>query len=211
MTYSLNEIEAHSKKAARGAGYHWGIAEEVGKAVRWLSSHGLPGATSLAAHLDQYAHDGRPQTLDGDWSSATGALCPLAAGATLNDCADLLTTARGQTMTNVTQPLLIVPFAAWAALHTKAPLTVVWDSVRLTTNGYDLHIESSGNDLSTQQTDALECFVAKGCHTLAAPALRGNMSPDVWAKLNTFAQRTYAPATEASRLLGAGTGLSDND
>ena len=29
--------------------------------------------------------------------------------------------------------------------------------------------------------------------------------------LNTFAHRTYAPATEESRLLGAGAGLSDND
>jgi hypothetical protein len=29
--------------------------------------------------------------------------------------------------------------------------------------------------------------------------------------LEAFAQRTYAPATEASRMLGAGAGLSDND
>jgi hypothetical protein len=211
MTYSLNEIEAHAKKAARGGGYDWGVAEEAGKAVRWLASHGLPGAAVLAAHLDTQAHDGQPQVLDGDWSSATGALCPLTAGVTLNDCADLLTAAHGQTMKNVTDPLLVVPFAAWAALHIKAPLTVAWDGVRLTTNGYDLHVEGSEDDLSTQQTDVLECFVAKGSHALAAPALRGNISPDVWAKLNTFAQRTYAPATEASRLLGAGAGISDND
>ncbi|MEO9574656.1 MAG: DUF3726 domain-containing protein [Tateyamaria sp.] len=211
MTYSLNEIEAHAKKAARGGGYDWGVAEEAGKAVRWLASHGLPGAEALAAHLSLPAHDGPPQTLEGDWSSATGTLCPLTAGITLNDCADRLTTAHGQTMKNVTQPLLVVPFAAWAALHIKAPLIVVWDSVRLTTNGYDLHVEGAEHDLSTLQTDALECFVAKGDHALAAPALRGNISPDVWAELNTFAQRTYAPATEASRLLGAGAGVTDND
>ncbi|MDG1258191.1 MAG: DUF3726 domain-containing protein, partial [Paracoccaceae bacterium] len=29
--------------------------------------------------------------------------------------------------------------------------------------------------------------------------------------LEEFAQRTFAPATEASRLAGAGAGLSDND
>lgn len=211
MTYSLNEIEAHAKKAARGGGYDWGVAEEAGKAVRWLASHGLPGAEALTAHLEQHAHDGPPQTLDGDWSSATGALCPLTAGVTLNDCAELPTTSHGQRMKNITHPLLVVPFAAWAALHIKAPLTVVWDSVRATTNGFDLLVEGAEDDLSTPQTDVLECFAAKGSHTLAAPALRGNISPDVWAKLNTFAQRTYAPATEASRLLGAGAGVSDND
>jgi hypothetical protein len=211
MTYSLNEIEVHAKKAARGGGYDWGVAEEAGKAVRWLASHGLPGAAVLAAHLDLQAHDGPPQTLDGDWSSATGLLCPLTAGVTLNDCADMLIGARGQIMKNVTQPLLVVPFAAWAALHIKSPVTVVWDSVRATTNGYDLRIEGFEDDLNTSQTTALRCSLAQGSHVLAEPASRGNVSPDIWAKLHTFALRTYAPATEASRLLGAGAGVSDND
>ena len=34
MSFSLNEIEAMGRRAARGAGLHWGIAEEAGKAVR---------------------------------------------------------------------------------------------------------------------------------------------------------------------------------
>lgn len=209
MTYSLNEIEAHAKKAARGGGYDWGVAEETGKAVRWLASHGLPGAEVLAEHLSLQAHDGPPQTLDGDWFSATGALCPLTAGITLNDSADRLIAAQGQAMQNVAQPLLVVPFAAWAALHIKAQLTVVWDNVRATTNGYDLYIEGSEDDLNTSRTDALRCSVAQSDHALGAPALRGVVCEDVWAKLNTFAHRTYAPATEASRSLGAG--VSDND
>ncbi|MGX9355584.1 DUF3726 domain-containing protein [Roseobacteraceae bacterium S113] len=211
MTYSLNEVEAHAKKAARGGGYDWGVAEEAGKAVRWLASHGLPGAAALAAHLDLLADDGPPQALDGDWFSATGALCPLTAGAALNDCADLLNVAHGQTMKTVTQPLLVVPFAAWAALQIKAQLTVVWDSVAATTNGYDLHIEGSEDDLNAPQTTALRCSLAHSNHALVAPGSRGKICPKVWAKLNTFAQRTYAPATEASRLLGAGAGVSDND
>ena len=35
--------------------------------------------------------------------------------------------------------------------------------------------------------------------------------PAVWARLNRFASKTYAPATEASRAAGAGAGLTDND
>lgn len=211
MTYSLNEIEAHAKKAARGGGYDWGIAEETGKAVRWLASHGLPGAEALAAHLDQQAHDGPPQQVDGDWISATGDLCPLSAGVTLNDCANFLTAAHGQAMKNVMQPLLVVPFAAWAALHIKSPLTVGWGSVLATTNGYDLHIEGSKDDLTTQQTSTLYCFIARGTQALEKPALRGVVSSAGWAALDTFAQRTFAPATEASRRLGAGAGITDND
>ena len=37
MTYSLYEIEVTGKRAARGSGFSWGLAEEAGKATRWLS------------------------------------------------------------------------------------------------------------------------------------------------------------------------------
>lgn len=47
-----------------------------------------------------------------------------------------------------------------------------------------------------------------------APATqtRAQLTRDVMRVLNRYASRTYAPATEASRLSGAGTGgLTDND
>ena len=37
MNVSMNEVESMAKTAARGAGYSWGLAEEAGKATRWLS------------------------------------------------------------------------------------------------------------------------------------------------------------------------------
>jgi len=43
------------------------------------------------------------------------------------------------------------------------------------------------------------------------PVLRADVSAESWQRLSTFAHRTFAPATDASRLRGAGPGLSDND
>jgi len=40
---------------------------------------------------------------------------------------------------------------------------------------------------------------------------RCEIADDVWSRLEEFTYRTYAPATEESRVLGAGAGLSDND
>ena len=40
---------------------------------------------------------------------------------------------------------------------------------------------------------------------------RADVSGDVYARLQVFAARTYAPETEASRARGAGAGLTDND
>ncbi|MGC1487905.1 MAG: DUF3726 domain-containing protein, partial [Albidovulum sp.] len=49
--YSQSEIEALGIKAARGAGYDWGMAEEAGMAARWLAHEGLPGPELLLACL----------------------------------------------------------------------------------------------------------------------------------------------------------------
>jgi hypothetical protein len=58
MLFSLNEIEAQLRKAARGAGLPWGLAEEAGKAARWLAMHGIDGLPASAALFEQ--NDGRP-------------------------------------------------------------------------------------------------------------------------------------------------------
>jgi hypothetical protein len=40
---------------------------------------------------------------------------------------------------------------------------------------------------------------------------RCKVADDVWNRLEELTYLTYAPATEESRVLGAGAGLSDND
>ena len=48
--------------------------------------------------------------------------------------------------------------------------------------------------------------------TMAPVNLPGRaIAAETWSRLGAFAQRTFAPATEASRLAGAGAGLQDND
>ena len=47
LTVSLSEVDAMSRKATRGAGYAWGLAEEAGYAIRWLASYGFDGLAML--------------------------------------------------------------------------------------------------------------------------------------------------------------------
>ena len=44
---SLSEIDTTSKRASKAAGFSWGVAEEIGKAVRSLELFGLPGVKNL--------------------------------------------------------------------------------------------------------------------------------------------------------------------
>ncbi len=209
MSFSLNELEALAKRATRGAGYSWGQAEEASKAARWLCAQGLDGAGILAGLLERglasqpVRH--RPQAIYGPWQS-DGALCPLSAGPLLSDCAHLLWSgAIG--MKDVAAPVLLLPFAANAARGLNSSLTVELDNARLVTDGTRISIPDP------LPTTASRVFIARGGELEAQHSLktRAHPKPEDWATLNRFAHRTYAPATEESRLLGAGAGVSDND
>ena len=216
MSYSLNEIDALAKRAARGAGLSWGMSEEAGKAVRWLASHQLAGAAALAEILAQNDDiatcEIAPTSLDGIWKATSSRLCPLASGAALNDCAARLAAGEAIEMENVSHPLLVAPFAAWAAIQIGAPVAVTWSDVRIETDGYGIRVDDPSTQIDVASVERLSCSRVKGqADAVIQPAQRGEVSSSVWSCLSVYAHRTYAPATEESRLLGAGAGVFDND
>ncbi|MEM9971457.1 MAG: DUF3726 domain-containing protein [Pseudomonadota bacterium] len=207
MTLSLGEAAALAKAATRGAGYDWGLAEEAARAVRWLSSQGLDGCAALAEVLG-HVDGGAPPLLDmrvDQWSAANGALCPLTAGTALADHAALLSSDRLR-LAGVVAPVLLVSFAADAARIMGVPVGLSWDGAEFVTDGDSV----SGDTSNSGQADVSITFGA----ALAVPHLRATRAdppPEVRAALTAFAGRTHAPATEASRLTGAGAAASDND
>lgn len=216
MSHSLNEIAAHIKRAARGAGLSWGMAEEAARAVRWLASHDLAGPALLGDILA--LNDGRPHvqaapvSLANEWRAPKGDLCPLAVGTTLNDCADQLAKGPPIKAGNVSFPLLVLPFAAWAAVHLKHPVQLIYGNVRIETDGDAIWIDDPHCEINISRTKSITCQRAKRRTDVAKrPALRGTVTPEVWTRLDAFAQRTLAPATDASRQLGAGTGTPETD
>lgn len=209
MSFALNEIEATAKRAARGAGYEWGLAEDASKGVRWLCAQGLDGAEALAALLSSsIASDlprHRPHSLVDAWRGEE-ALCPLASGAALSDCAARLAQAPIQ-MGSVAQPLLVLPFAAMAARRLNGCVSVSTDGFTAVTDGAAIQITGALPDVP------MDLQVTAGGALDAPHTQQTRAEPDAaaWDTLNQFAHKTYAPATEQSRLLGAGAGLSDND
>ncbi|CUH88753.1 hypothetical protein PH5382_02695 [Phaeobacter sp. CECT 5382] len=215
MTHSLNEIEAMSKRAARGAGLPWGLAEEAAKGTRWLSAFSFPGTEMLAGLLvlnDRLpAVDFSPTTLADHWSAPAGRMSPLIAGAAMSDCATHMEAGQVIEMENVSFPLLVVPFAGGAALRLGVPVSVSWEGARLTTDGQRLCVQGARTAILAPHAPQLSCAAPAEMTGQSEPVMRADVDPDAWEKLAGFAHRTYAPATESSRLLGAGAGLSDND
>lgn len=209
LELSLNEVEAMAKRATRGAGYPWGLAEEAAKATRWLCARGVDGCTALAELLeaglarDLAAH--QPGISDMDWQ-ADDVSCPLAAGASLADMSARLPDGP-LTLRNVLQPVMILPFAARAAAAQGVVVQVSCGGETALTDGCSL----AAND--TFATHGNDVSVAIRNDRVASRSFVSRFVPsnDAWATLERLAHKTYAPATEQSRLAGAGAGTSDND
>ena len=210
MTLSLNEVAAEAKKAARGAGYPWGIAEEAAKAVRWLCARDLDGCGALVDLLDRVQGEALARwapRIGGDvWDAEAGTLCPLQTGAALSDRAagfpvDGISTGR------VACPILLAPFASHVAETAGQIVSIAWSDAEVSVASDRLHFEGRLTEMATSVDIRLGGTVSEPQNLCqrAAP------DEDVWTRLAAYAHRTYAPATEASRLKGAGAGLSDND
>ncbi len=228
MLCSLNEIEAQLRKAARGAGLPWGLAEEAGKAARWLAMHRircLPVFAALFEENDGRAYDeiaimqiegmqaGGMQA-EGCWCARGGTLCPLIAGAAIVDRADEIAGGRSVELARVAWPILLVPFAATVATATGASIALEWPGARFTFADGCVRLDAALDATAEASAPHASCGrLAGAAHgTLAKPEIAGCVVDEsVWSRLDGFVQRTYVPASEESRLKGAGAGLLDTD
>ena len=186
--WSVGEIRALSIKAARGAGLPWGIAAEAGQAVGVLSRLGLPGAEALVADLT------------GDDPGGT-----LLLGCEIADSANPM---RLETFDRPVVPVLLAPFLR-AALKEHEGLTV-HDS----RNRELLRVSKTGCALVSDQalsTQPIRVSPAEPCPPVPPRQRVETIAPQTLANLQALAHKTYAPASELSRLKGAGAGIVDND
>ncbi|QYX55849.1 DUF3726 domain-containing protein [Roseovarius sp. SCSIO 43702] len=215
MSWSLNEVEGLSRRATRGAGLSWGLAEDAGRAIRWICAMGLPGADALARVLTEI--DGAeyeriaPRDLGPEWRAPGERLCPLVAGAALCDMAGTLAEGAGISLFDVPQPLLLYPYLAAASDMTGCALRLSWEDTVLTRHARVTYLQSDAPDAAFAARVDVARAPGEPLGRPARRAWRGDISTDTARILGDFARRTYAPETDARRMAGAGAGLTDND
>ena len=125
-------------------------------------------------------------------------------GAALSDRVD-----KNASLGPVLAPVLLLPVLAFMSKAHGQPISVEVSSGQAVLDGDAIEIEAAMDDASPVRirTGAPHRSVvqARPCQT------RADVCDRTWALLDAFAAKTYAPATEASRLKGAGAGLTDND
>jgi len=192
--WSLNEIQSLAQKAARGAGYDFGLAEDAGQAVRWLLARDLPGADALLTACDV---SGRAATEH----------CPLTVGCAWSDG---LFETKDSTPRSVASPLLLVPFLSWTAQRTQTSLCASWPGAAFALSP-DGGVKLRGQTVNPKGAEVrVETAIPEGLIELHE-GHRASVDCAIYVALGELAGRTYAPSTEASRQSGAGAGLTDND
>ena len=213
MSWSLSEIEGLARKAARGGGFSWGMAEEAGKAVRWLASINLPGPEALANFLEAYDRTPHALMRPGDtsintWRAKGGTICPISAGAALCDLAQSDAPSRDIHIIGCAYPLLLLPFVRGASEDGGQPERMIWNA------GVFAFAADVRGHTDAPMTACADVQIRAGtADDLPLPScqMRYDLAEGPAARLALMAARTYAPDTDESRTAGAGAGLSDND
>ena len=214
MNLSLNEVENLVRKAARGAGLDPGRADDLAAASAVLASHGFPVCAIMYRALT--GDPGQPLTIAADGAQA---ICPATSAARMGSSAlDLLLAKPAGfevTLDAVDEPLLIAALAVVATRRYASGFSI-------TAQGDTLAIERDRpTDFAALESARSNPIVLRRIDEAPArpfqhafPACRYDperVSDDGVAGLERLAHMTYVPASEDSRLKGAGAGLTDND
>ena len=201
---SQNELKSVFYRMLVGAKFDVGTAEDIAKAGAFGAALGLPVYAALLegltlddaeGHIDNRRFE-RAGPADFRW---------------MLQALDLLQADMVSCCHAPAGPLdwLVVPLLAGMAPELSLSVSVQGDKFYLSEGQiYRLprsESKAGDTDLSmiiVQDTGSLPPPLATGPITIAA---------DIWAELDVLAAQSYVPATEASRLSGAGAGLSDND
>ncbi len=211
MSWSLGEARALCIKAAKGTGFSWGLAEETGAAVQWLHASNAPGVEALAQYLDWRADNIKllchGASRFSENHNESKAYCPIELGCAIQDLGFAGIDQLGNIIGKVCQPLLLVPFISRA--H-NSPITIKWENAAISAHSGGMQSVSNKVDLVCEQSICTAKIDSQKIHIDRQTRVPSEDQASI-DRLNYYAGKTYAPATEASRLAGAGAGLTDND
>ncbi|MGE3872629.1 MAG: DUF3726 domain-containing protein [Parvibaculaceae bacterium] len=215
--YSLNEIDAELRKAARGAGLSWGLAEDVGRMGRRLAQSAPHQLDRLAEALEDLRSGSHAARVISDGSGIRSAedrrLSPLVLGPVIADRIRDIAEGTLAVTATVARPDLLVLALCGLAERLERPLLMRMkeDEVTIGSDPAPALARLRSREIAE---DILISVLPSSFELCRAPAAGSGgiaISDELWRRFDALAVLTYVPASEQSRLAGAGAGLSDND
>ena len=199
---SLSEIDTTSKRASKAAGFSWGVAEEIGKAIRSLELFGLPGIKNLNLYLNKIEKNHPEKIMKINKENKSKELCPIYCGLTFLDQIQKLEILKSIKFYNVNYPILILPFISKAS-------EILGKKILIQFNKSSFLMNFNKSILSKN----LEKQVINSVDEINIEFLENNnlFSNKEWQELYKLSEKTFVEETDSLKEKGAGAGLTDND
>jgi hypothetical protein len=206
---SLNEIAGELKKAARGAGYPVGIAEDVASAGAALVACGQDGVGAVLAALEIGDGAGNAPTLT--TAGGFGTIRAASHGPSVMDVLVAMPQPAVLEVGLVDQPVFMAGLAVNAAVNNGLSITIEFSgSCRVLAKQGNFQI--TGDMISQPCGLVLRSQIAEPQTSPAEPQENGyQVNENAWQAIKLLSAKTCVPASEASRIHGAGAQINDND
>jgi len=199
---SLSEIDTTSKRASKAAGFSWGIAEEIGKAIRSLELFGLPGVINLNLYLKKIKKNHPKKINKIGKENKNKETCPIYCGVAFLDQCKQLENLEIIKFYNVNYPLLILPFISKASEILGKKILIQFNNTSFLANfnksilskNIDKQISPLANEINIEFLENKNSF-----------------SVQDWKELYKLSEETFVEESESLKSKGAGAGLTDND
>ena len=199
---SLSEIDTTSKRASKAVGFSWGIAEEIGKAIRSLELFGLPGVINLNLYLKKVKEKHPKKVNKIEKENKNKELCPIYCGVAILDQCKQLEILKTIKFYNVNYPLLILPFVSKASEILGKKILIQFNKSSFLIN-FNKSILSKNIE---KQTDVLANEIS-----IEFLENKNLFSDKEWKELYKISEETFVEESESLKEKGAGAGLTDND
>ncbi|MEE9321977.1 MAG: DUF3726 domain-containing protein [Granulosicoccus sp.] len=210
MRLTLYEIETTLCKASTGAGLPLGLGEDIGSAAIWLAGQNCDG---VAAALESI-QAGMSKVKMSDTGNGVMIFSDACIAVSGPSIVDLLIGDQSCTEIHLCKPdsvMLLFGFAGVVAnrygylfqfdFSNGANVQVSGDKVVETGEMHDL----------CSDVVVKSCIDQKGLAVAPMPAAGVDVDDELWCEVLALAAKNCVPESDASRVAGAGAGLTDND
>ena len=200
---SFSEIDTVVKRATKGVGFNWGVAEEVGKNIKLLEMFGLPGLKNLNDYFNSLkSKKFQNLTFISNHNQSKIPYCPIISGISFLDQVNELKELINIKIENMSYPILFLPFLSRASEVIGKKISFKFDeNIFLFNFNQNIYSNYFSNKI-LENAELTEINFIENNNTF---------SQEEWDNLYKLSTNTFVEESDELKKSAAGAGLTDND
>ena len=200
---SFSEIDTVVKRATKGVGFNWGVAEEVGKNIKLLEMFGLPGLKNLNHYFNSLkSKKFQNLTFISNHNQSKIPYCPIISGISFLDQVNELKELINIKIENMSYPILFLPFLSRASEVIGKKISFKFDeNIFLFNFNQNIYSNYFSNKI-LENAKLTEINFIENNNTF---------SQEEWDNLYKLSTNTFVEESDELKKSAAGAGLTDND